>query len=342
MIKINPINISFNRYNTNFSGTIDHTTVKTGGKLISVNNYTSFFRDYETLEFTKKYLQKNFPDGIGIAEFGCSMGQKPYSLMIVLDDINQDRKYKMKAYDFPEVIDKAKSYLYKIDYLSEGEKLLLGEYNCVKSSKIGNVDKNRVKFYRDTFFNYFRKYRNHTVIDNPILNSQHLKWYDKASDELIVQPNDNGRKLVDFASGDINDIDKILKPKENGVVIFQNALYHILNDGMDLNIESDNVSNLDGIDVLFNKINKALPQKGLFVIGKFPSDHLYNYSCEEKTHLKYQNNKQIRVYDSSPVHETLKKNGFEPVLYEPVQRSTPFVRYKSVHLPSVWKKVREL
>jgi hypothetical protein len=70
-------------------------------------------------------------------------------------------------------------------------------------------------------------------------------------------------------------------------------------------------------------------------------DHLYDCNEEEKTHLIYQNNKQIRVFDSSPVHKALRESGFEPVFFEQTD-GLPIIKYNAVHLPSVWKKVSHL
>lgn len=156
-----------------------------------------------------------------------------------------------------------------------------------------------------------------------------------------VKPNKKAKELVTFKNGDINNIDKLLIPNENGAVIFQNALYHILS-GHDLDYEiEDLLKNVHKTRQLFKKINHVLPQNGIFVLGTLASDHIYCSYYEDKTRLAYQDGKQIRVYDSSPVHQSLRECGFKPVFYDATPETTAYSLYRRIKVPSVWKKVRE-
>lgn len=347
----------------NFKCHRGYTDVHVDGKDISVNNYTTFFRDYETLDFTKNYLLKNFPNGTKIAEFGASTGQKPYSLMIALDKNNKDRKYKMTAFDFPEVLEQIKETpLYGLNAYTKEEQLLFDDYK--KSVLFGPryVEDERANELKETFFNYFDNYEPKQIItvqkykilkklieENPYSNDDSIKQakLDIAYADLIpsctktVKPNKKAKELVTFKNGDINNIDKLLIPNENGAVIFQNALYHILS-GHDLDYEiEDLLKNVHKTRQLFKKINHVLPQNGIFVLGTLASDHIYCSDYEDKTRLAYQDGKQIRVYDSSPVHQSLRECGFEPVFYDATPETTAYSLYRRIKVPSVWKKVRE-
>lgn len=363
MISISP-SYFYNRPNVNFKCYSGFTDVKVNGKESTVNNYTTFFRDYPTLEFTKNYLLKNFPKGTHIAEFGCSTGQKPYSLMITLDKYNQDKKYKMTGYDFPEVLELVKETpMFGLNAYTKQEQVLFDDYKKSELFGAKYIDVNDAAEYKKTFYKYFDTYKpeynitgerykilKNLVNNNPEKNTPEIQ---KAKEDLfysdlirscttVVKANEKGQKLVEFKPGNINDIDKILTPKENGAVIFQNALYHVLSDN-DLDYEiNDLIKNVHKADALFKKINRVLPKDGVFVIGSLPSDHIYDFEREQYTHLTYQNGRQIRVYDSSPIHSALRANGFEPVFYENSPENTAYVEYRDVHLPSVWKKVREV
>lgn len=338
------------------------TDVKDSGHCKTVNNYTTFFRNYPTMAFIKSYLQNEYPQGAQIAEFGCSRGQKPYSLMVVLDDINKDKRYKITGYDFAEVIEQTKLPLYGLSSYVEEEQLLFPEYN--KSELFGSkkyVPTSEAERLRECFFRYFKLYTPkvfitgerykalNEIVDNPKSSSvkKKIAEYDLAYSDLIrkntivVEATKQAQNFVDFKSGDINKINYILPAKGTQVIIFQNALYHILQGGIHP-IENEKKMNLRKVTSLFDKINKALSKNGLFVLGNFPKDNLFNYEKETQTHLIYQDNKCIRVYDSSLVHKALRQKGFEPAFYEKVPYGTPYVEYNDIYLPSVWKKVRNV
>lgn len=346
-----------------FKGHHGYTDIKTNGKEGTVNNYTTFFRNYKSLEFTKNYLLENFPNGTNIAEFGCSTGQKPYSLMILLENQNKDKKYKCTGYDFPEVVEKHnEKLLYGLNAYTREEQVLFDEYkssHLFDSKDIPLEDADNIK---NTFYKYFDKYKPKQLItgdrykylkklikDNP--NSNHPEIVEAKEDlcyfdlikqsTIVVKANDKAQNLLKIKAGNINDIDKTLKPKENGVVIFQNALYHIL-CGNELYYDIDDLlKNVDKARQLFKKINKVLPQNGIFVLGNLASDHIYDFNKEDFSHLAYQDGKRIRVYDSSPIHKELIQNGFEPIFFEKVPETTAYAEHRGVYVPSIWKKVRE-
>lgn len=356
-----------NRYNSNkfynnFKSHSGFTDVKDSSCSMTVNNYTTFFRNYPTMVFLKKYLQKEFPEGAKIAEFGCSQGQKPLSLMVVLDDINKDKRYKITGYDFPEVIEKIKLPLYGLSFYTEEEQPMFEEYN--KSELFGNkkyIPPLEAERLRKCFFSYFNVYKPRDVItceryrqfqaiaDNPkcLPSKKKRAEYGLAysslirNNSIVVEATKKTKDVVDFKAGDINKINRILSPKGTQVVIFQNALYHILQGGIK-HVDDEKLLNIKKVTLLFDKINKVLPKNGLFVLGSWGTDNLYDYEKESQTRLIYQDNKRIRVYDTSLVHNALRQKGFEPVFYEKIPYGTAFVAYRDVHLPAVWKKVRNV
>lgn len=264
-----------------------------------LNHYTHFFRNEPTLKFTRDYITENFPKGTNIAEWGCSDGEKPYSLLIALDKNNEDKKYKIVGYDFEKPIEQAKQGIYKVSKFGP-EREIIDEPNSPLSKG---------------FFKYFHK-----------IKEDANNFYVKPDKELTSG-------LIDFKVGNILDISKTLKPKENGVIIFQTALYHLIRDSK---------NQLNDVKKLFQDISKLLPDKGIFVLGSFPLDHMYEPDCEDLTNLTYQKNQRIRIFNSSRIHEFLKSEGFEPIFYEVMPKGSIFSKYNDVHLPSVWKKINRL
>lgn len=300
--------------------------VVSGKKKVDTNNYTGFMRDAEALKFTKDYIFKNYPNGTNIAEFGCSLGQKPYSLMLMLDEKNIDKKYKITGYDFPEVINKSKNNIFEISKFSKIEQVLFPNY---VSSNIYNykpfTDEEAEKL-RISFEKYF-------IPQNSSVNKLRCPTLFSANTELT-------KDVINFKPGDIREIDKLVAPQKTGVVIFQNALYHILSETLAYDMED--MIYVDSAKKVFEKINKVLPKDGIFVLGNMACDHIYDSDDEDSSILKYQDNKQIRVYENSKVHKALYESGFKPVFYEKIQSHTPYCNYREMYLPSVWKKVSEI
>ena len=299
-----------------FKGYVESSEIPKNEGVEKRYHFTYFMRDFETLNFTQKYIKKHFPRGTDIAEFGCSQGQKPYSLLVLLDDANKDKKYKITGYDCAEVIDSTKRGFYKID---AREAVLSGNPKLSKK-----------------FYEYFNKV-SADDLDLMIKNEQKpdaLEEYSKAKVHCYLSPGVNyvtpkkekteGR--IDFKVGDIRNISHILEPKKAGVVIFQNALYHIIGNHPSEKYNSE----LHPVKSLFEKIHKELPDNGIFVMGHLPEDHMWD-PLSLNTKLIYQDNKRIEVCNDTLIHHMLKKVGFEPVFYEK--------NNWEIALPSVWKKI---
>ena len=353
MITITPNYYKFYN-NISFKAHEGFTTVNNSGKTDEVNNYTAFFRDIQTSEFVKNYIMQNFPNGTKIAEFGCSMGQKPYTLAILLDDANivngKNAKYKITGYDFPEVIKQIPDE-YEIEAASPYENFLFRDITKIRTL-YGNkgVDNLRNKFYKyfslrkqeDIKLKKYRDAMNKNYKEKgtdkriseytlPLLRALHINENDQFNNvKIFVKPRQIARNTVCFKPGNINNIDKLLKPEENGVIIFQNALYHML-------IDDDNdynyfklCRNSNKLNDLFQKINEALPKNGLFVLGTLPTDHIY-FPEISSTEIVNGN----KIYRTSPIHKLLIRNGFQPVFYDYYDNA------HKVYFPAVWQKVKE-
>lgn len=335
MLSVSPNYNLYNKYSPIcFKAYQGQTTVMNEkGCKVTVNNKTAFFRNYPTLDFTAEYLAKNFPQGTEIAEYGCSLGYKTYGLAMKMDEFNRDKKFRITGYDFKEVLDKKNSKMYTISPYSEYDELLFGNYKSTK-----DLSKEEAQEITKTFNKYFSPY-------NPenIKTPKEKEYYSncKMSGIKIFSPNEDLTDgLVSFKTGNILDIDKTLNPKKTGAVIFQNALYNLYNRSCIVG-DIDTVS-LEKIFNLFKKINKVLPQNGIFVLGNLPADHLYDCDEDNFFTLKYQNNKCIKVFEDSKIHNMLYACGFEPVFYEGAPSGTPICEGEYFYLPSVWKKTREV
>ncbi len=298
--------------NINFKGYEERTYLSSPDSVSKrdvINHKTEFFRNYPTLKFTRDYISKNFPQKADIAEFGCSQGQKCYSMMVMLEEGGYKGKYKIKGYDFEKPIANAIKGNYKLHKFTPFESLLF--------------EKNDVS---DKFFEYFN------VVEKGNSAAQ------KALDVFSVTPNKDaiGDK-VRFHLGNILDIKKIVSNKGAEVIVFQNALYHLLDD-----VDNPSKKALKSVENLFKKINSILPRNGIFVLGNLPSDHMYSYHYEKTSHFIQQGENKIRICRPTRIEKLLIKSGFEPIFYEKIPYGTVIEKYNDVHLPSVWKKINRL
>jgi len=300
--------IGFDGYNENFVK--PNTNENRHPKCITE---TYFYRNPETMDFTRDYILKHFPEGIHIADFGCSIGKEAYTLAVMLNKHNKAKKYTITGYDLiPSVIETAKKGEFKI-YNDPYENFLFSKH-------ITSPNKRQ---FKDDFKDCFEQ----------ISREMCDEYGDVAGKFLRKTDFDN---VVNFQVGDIHNLNRELKlPEKTGAIIFNNAWYHL--SGYRGQIPPEQVILYETGQVLEN-INKALPANGILVVGQLDLDHLYE---NQPTKFIKQDGKEIEICDSTRFHQLLRRKGFEPVYYEQITDPFGVNRKDGVYLPSVWKKVAE-
>ncbi len=345
MMKIQAVkntgNISFRSY----TGITNHR--ESNNKMSEFRHQSHLMRDFETLMFAKNYVEKTFPKGIHIADFGCSNGEEAYSLLTLLHDANKDKKYKVTGYDIiPKVVEDAKKGIFKLSG-DTFELYLKNELNFRAPSAEYQFAKNK---FNDCFkevpknwnsFNiYHPRYKVKAKKINPANEDINLTLNRL---EYMLLPNgnlnDSGKfyipkkgmfdGVIDFKVGDILNLDKNTLPQNTGVVIFKNSLYHVIGSRTN---DYENIDTKPALE-LFKKINKALPEDGLFVLGTLSHDHFFTHRDFEKLNsFILKNGKAIKAFNNSPIHKALREAGFKPIFYT----------LGDAYLPAIWKKVRHL
>lgn len=197
------------------------------------NHSTSFFRNEELLEFTVKYLNKFFPQGTHIANYGCSDGSETRSIVMLLNEHNKNNKYTITGYEISESkVEEAKKGSYQFENDVNPANLVFVEEKYDRQNKY-------IK-YRQLFQKFFQRRK-------------------KIEGELYLYEakKDLFENIIDFEQGNINEIsDKKLKEKNTGAVIFKNAWYHISNK-----------------EKILKDIYHILPDYGLLIVGCHGEDH---------------------------------------------------------------------
>lgn len=304
------------------------TEIPAGNQLQTCYHDTIFFRDSDTLECMKNYLNDNFPDGAHIADFGCSVGEETRSIVMMLDDINKDKKYTITGFDVVDSkITDAKKGLYTIPYknsdmydysfISYYDDFLLKDTNQIRQS-------NKILYKKlfDKFFTKIGETKNKEIRSGQYSDVANFK----ANDELFED-------IINFKPGNLFEIDKLLKPyneikppqKNTACIIAKNTLYHMTGNTF---FSYPNEYNLDAVKTTIEKIDKILPKSGILVVGSFVDDHLFDEFPEEDG-----------PYCSSPFHKLLLEK-FTPLpdSYRKCTGLPEDYKYREIIVPTIWVK----
>jgi len=307
---------------------------------------THFARDLESAEAAKMTLIKNFPNGTHIADMGCSLGYETYTLATLFNDVNQNKKYKITGYDIaPTLVENAKIGVLNIGGDGNNHERFLN--NTYKDALTPLQNSFKTKF--DECFEVIPELLKKMDVDalknlsNPksinelrVKNFLHPPFAKETGGSYYVPKDNIFEGIIDFKVADINNITKELEPQKTGMVVFKNALYHILNSK---NSFSYNRVDTKSAEYILEQIYKVLPEKGLLFFGSLEHDHLYDMDdMRNKYELKYQNGKQIKVYQSSKIHEKLNSLGFKPIFYD-FYKDAEYLETPKCLLPSVWEKM---
>ncbi|MBY0404275.1 MAG: hypothetical protein K2X66_10280, partial [Cyanobacteria bacterium] len=267
---------------------------------------TFFFRDLRILDIMKGYLQKHFPNGTHIANFGCSNGEETRSIDMLLQEINADKRYTITGYDPVSIrIQEARRGQYGIGlnldrFLTQTEDTL----------------RDRGKVLKRLFDQFFRPayFKNHDYED----------VFEAKKTPLSC--------IKGFKKGNIHDVETLLKGKNTGVVVFKNAWYHLMQNSPGAFNFPKEYDDLSTLKTVLRKIHRALPENGILVTGSLPRDHIMgDYALESG------------IITDSPFHLALKECGFEPVEESlvnipPERGPMDFMFYEDVKVYSIWKK----
>lgn len=327
-------------------------------------------RNFETPFFATDYAVKNFPNGTNIAVEGCSQ-LGAYTYGILFHPSNQNKQYKITGYDIvPEVIEDAKLGVLNLGIdIKKVEKNGEKKWVCIRDEhesflmegnnpwiRLTTQQKTGKMAFQECFEKVPDTWKRFNICDRRYKHKAEKRLIKPGQDveltikrlEYVLLPDKRSRNegidftpkdkvfdgVLSFKVDDVLNIDKEFKQNSVGLISCENVLYHLLGSRVD----AENYDNIDinPAKILFKKINSVLQEKGLLVLGMLSEDHL----CDENAvgdnyeELK-QEGKIIKTFCKSPIHNLLKKLGFEPAFYDHDIAS-------ELYLPSVWKKVRHI
>ena len=268
---------------------------------------TSFFRDPAALEQVADRLRQiaktNPARHFDIADYACSSGEEAFSLAMLLK--NRNLNYSLTGYDIAEsALETAKRGEVGInnpaEYLQAREKESLNNLNTLDTILFVMSRLKHTQF-QDRYLS-----QDNTPPDEPLqkkyydLFHQHFQKQEAASlpERAVYQLKPNASLGCDFQVGNIQDIEKKRGQNSTDVLLFRNALYHLITQpanqeagGIRKPLSSVQAVNQQ-LDDLFQQFYQVLSPDGILVMG-------------EKENAQHQ---QKELVDSA-----LARNGFQPL-----------------------------
>lgn len=313
------ISLQKNQLNQNrasFKGHLTQELFVRGTKRTVLIQETAFFRQLEILKFIREYADRMFKDGIRILDGACSTGEETWSLAMLFSNLH--KPVKITGFDLgPEAINDAKQGIFRISKATRRFINPDSHYEAYKDSYLAfdeenlSEDQQKCKALFNEFFEpctgakeggSFKQRVKRWIFRNLWINLK-TKFY-------RVKP--EKANMCDFVQGDITNLDEIAQNNSVNVLLFRNALYHLLTDINEINTQfripkSDN----EIIKILGKIVDSAhskLSKNGLFVLG---------------------NNEGLQTFKPELIKKVLRERGFVPILGEDNMYS----------VPSVWQKV---
>lgn len=173
-------------------------------RLDTIKNYTELFRNVKLFKELPQFLTENYPSGVKIYDYACSMGHEAYSIILGLYD------------DMPK--DKAKKYLPILAFDKNPKILNLAQKPSIKL-ETGELD----------LFNWFENTNIH----------DYLKPLRKSKDnQTIYKPQEKLKNNVKFNCGDLlEDLNANKFKDEPCVLFFRNASQFLTKKGRNKLVE---------------------------------------------------------------------------------------------------------
>ncbi|MBQ8635777.1 hypothetical protein IJ425_06465 [bacterium] len=284
---------------------------------IKLIHETSFFREPQTDEFVKEYLEETFLSKdipINIAVGACSIGNEAYSQAMLYDEYTD--KVNILGFDIgPKSIERAKKGVYLM------QNLYTDTRTCISSDAylVGGVVKTKKqKQYSELFDKYFARIPD----GNPKDFESRSIFRGSVIFEKVYGLKDGMAKNCSFELGDIRKLDALMEDESAHCIFFRNALYHLVcADSMRRGSNrflQDNSNEI--IRDIATQANKKLVDGGLFVFGE------------------NENRQGVNVKN---VYRIMQECGFEPfnTKYRMTNSPNQKLAYHESLYTNVWRKV---
>jgi len=307
--------ISFSNYrtslknNVNFKGE-NFVEFVDGEKLI---HETAFFREPNTDEFVKNYLENEFlskGEKVDILVGACSVGNEVYSQAMLYDEYKN--RVNILGFDVSKkAIDRAK----KGRFLMQDNGWVSKSCECKDAYLVdNNARTERQKRYTELFKKYFE----YETDDIPKDIESRSVYRGRVIFEKMYKIKEGIAKNCSFHVGDIRNLDNLVQDDSVHCLFFRNALYHLV---CAYSMRTNNTRNLQfDHDVITRAVvqhaSKKLKKGGLFVFGE---------------------KEAAQGVDTRTVRKIMEEYGFEPL--NKVKKPDYWYCDPNNYEANIWRKV---
>lgn len=264
---------------------IEKTAVKGIKQLV---HETAFFRDIQTKEFVKDYIEKNFAhkDKIKIIVGACSSGEEAITYSMLLDALKN--KVKILGFDLGEqAIEQAKSKKFLMQRRTDStaqNPMLANLFAAYKDDFIAFETKEALtqeqKHLKQLFSEFFEipieavQLEQHSVSLTTKINQWIMGKIFKTNfnapqiEQKIVQLKDNKAANCEFVQGDIMKLGAVTKGEKADVITFSNAMYHLISEDIAIGMRRPKKNAEEITRKIAQNVKENLNPNGIFVIGE--------------------------------------------------------------------------
>lgn len=304
---INGLNQTYNLKNLNFKGE-NYNEYVDGKKLI---HETCFFREPNTDEFVKKYIEKTFlskNQPVNIVVGACSTGYEAYTQAMLYDEYSD--KVNILGFDIgPKSIEAAKAGIFLIQDVYD-KYLPACTHRDAYLATSGNTERQK------EYVTLFRKYFDEIDYSKPKDDYENLYMYRRnIIFEKFYKLKENYGKNCSFKLGDITRMDDLAPDNSVHCLFFRNALYHLVCSSGNRNFEDYDGEKIKQIAL---EARKKLVDGGLFVFGE---------------------REFSQGVDVEKVYKIMTECGFEPINTQYRRELNPYLVLSKAENTNVWRKV---
>lgn len=309
---IRPQNNYFNKNRLSFKGHFGSEIFVEGSKELTLIQETAFFRQTQGLVFAKDYAKKIF-NGKGklrILDGACSTGEETWSLAMLFDDYPD---VEITGFDLGvQAIKQANQGVFHISKPTFLYNRKIAQKDAFKDSYLAfrqiGLSKEQRR-YKALFKSYFKPCP--TPKEEVQNNELKTKYY-------LINPSKKSK--CNFVQGDIMNLDNIAQNNSVDILLFRNALYHLLSDkSMNNNhrVPKSEKEINETLGKILEGIHNKLSENGILVLGEREYEQITKNG--EYTHL----------INNTTLIEIFLAKGFVPI----------FSVSEKKGLPIIWKKV---
>lgn len=256
------------------------------GSIQWLRHETAFFRDIQTKEFVKEYIEKNFAnkDKIKIVVGACSSGEEAITYSMLLDALKN--KVKIIGFDLSQKsVEQAKSKKFLMQRIKETpdgvNQMYTGNYSAFDDVYLAFDSKKALtpeQMNYKKLFDEFFEIANEAVPEEKLsLGTRFKHWYMKKLLKIyppefegkIAQLKEGKAANCKFSTGDIMNLGEVTKNEKADVITFSNAMYHLITDDIgNLGFRQLHENAKDITRNIARNVKENLNPKGIFVLGE--------------------------------------------------------------------------